>query len=463
MKQLLSLLLVFISAKSIAQNSITFRINYSDLYATYDFLMKISDSYPDNELKTIFRASPYNTAEYTDRVTAYERLVMDYNYSFGQYPAPLKLNMMSRDLLERNLVLSKNVDAFVSRSLGIIPQEDLTAMASLLERFLPVYRNLVSEPYKTAYEEQKQNLLKYLNDDSFSRYFQTGLDFYGTAWDSSIPIELNLLLSLDKGNLGARAFGNVAVCEASAGLQDHVSFFSVAIHEIYHIIYDNQSLQTKHDIQHWFNTTKSPNSQYALLLLNEVLATALGNGYVIEQLNGKTDAHEWYGNRYISQMAKAIYPVVKDYIKDKKPMDEAFVQVYVKMYDTQFPQWANELNHLFTYRYIVADTTEDWLYLRKTYRYHSYSRFGAPISPAEIEKVKATPITKLFIISQNHHAAISLLKDGFTELKDKKMNANKEFINIFRLKDNTRLFIINRHQSTVEQLMDSHFPKQIIE
>lgn len=463
MKQLLSLLLITITVTGTAQESITFRMNYSDLYATYDFLMKISDSYPDNELKTIFRASPYNTAEYTGRVTAFEQLMLDYSYPFGQYPAPLKLNMMSRDLLERNLVLSENVDAFVNRSLGLIPQEGLTALASILERFLPVYRSLVMEPYKAAYEEQKQNLLRYINNNSFSRYFQTGLDFYGTAWDKSIPIELNLLLSLDNGNLGARAFGNVAVCEASAGLKDHVSFFSVAIHEIYHIIYDNQSLQTKHDIQHWFNTTKSPNSQYALLLLNEVLATALGNGYVIEQLNGKTDEHEWYGNRYISEMAKAIYPVIKKYIKDKKPMDEAFVQAYVKTYDTQFPKWANELNHLFTYRYIVADTDEDWRYLRRTYRYHSYSRYGAPISPAEVEKARAMPITKVFVISKNHKAAISLLKDSFDELNAEKMDADKEFVKAFRLKDNTRLFVINRHQSSVEQLMDRHFPKQIIE
>lgn len=463
MKQLLSLLLITTTVKGMARESITFRLNYSDLYATYDFLIKISDSYPDNELKTIFSASPYNTAEYTGRVTAFEELMLDYNYSFGQYPTPLKLNMMSRDLLERNLVLSENVDVFINRSLGLIPQEDLTSMASILERFLPVYRELIMKPYEAAYEEQKQNLLRYVNDNSFSRYFQTGLDFYGTAWDRCIPIELNLLLSLDKGNLGARAFGNVAVCEASAGLEDHVSFFSVAIHEIYHIIYDNQSLQTKNDIQRWFNTTKSPNSQYALLLLNEVLATALGNGYVIEQLNGKTDEHEWYGNRYISEMAKAIYPIIKEYIKEKKRMDEAFVQAYVKTYDTTFAQWANELNHLFAYRYVVADTTEDWLYLRKKYRYHSYSRFGAPISLAEIEKAKATPITKIFIISQNHQAVIRLLKDSFTELQDKKMNADKEFVSVFRLKDNTRLFIINRHRSTVEQLMNSHFPKQIIE
>jgi hypothetical protein len=457
MKQtLLFLFLLFLGSTLFAQD-IRFNFHTSELYATYDFLLKICDNYPDNELKTLFNASAYNTEDNQKQVSDFEQLRLDYAYAFTQYPATLKAGLMSRDILERNLAISDNIDQFRSRSAGIITNEDLLAMTSILKNFVPVYHALVFEPNKKAFTVQQQNLLKYVDDKSFSSYFKTGLIFYGTTWDKELPIELNLLLSLDKGNLGARAFNNVAICEASLDLTDNVGFFSVAMHELYHIIYDSQPLETKKSIQRWFNGTNSPNSQYALLLINEVLATALGNGYIIEKETGKADQQEWYANKYISEMAKAIYPVVMEYINAKKPMDEAFIKAYVQIYDKQFSHWAKELDHLLTYRYIVADDYKDWQYFRKKYRYHSYSRYGAPITPAEVEKAKESPVTKVFIVSQEHKKTLDILQQSFPELANSKFNYKKEFIETVNLDNHTRLFIINRYQSTVEQLMTKYF------
>lgn len=464
MKKIITLLLVLATSTSsvFAQQPVEFKLSCSEPYAVYDFITKISDNYPDNELKSIFSNSKYNTEAFKKQIADFEQLPIDYTYAFTQYPSPLKTGLMSRDMLERNLAISQTIADFRNKSLGLIPNEYLSVFSETLENFLPIYRELVFEPNKTAFEVQKNNLQNYIKNNQFSNFFQTGLTFYNTNWDKSIPFELNLLLSLDKGNLGARAFINVAVCEAPLDLKDHVSFFSVAMHEIYHIVYDNQSLQMKENIQKWFNETKSPNSQYALLLMNEVLATALGNGYVIEQINKKADEGEWYANKYVSEMAKAIYPVLKKYIEDKKPMDEAFVKAYVNTYDNQFPQWNNELSHLFAYRYIVADTPSDWTYFRRNFRKYSNNRMGAPVSATEVEKTMAMPITKVVVISQNHEQKLNLLKDYFDVLKNKKLNPKAEFIEIFNLPDNTKLFIINRHKSTVEDMMNKRFPNKLI-
>lgn len=464
MKKIIILLLVLATSTSsvFAQQPVEFKLSCSEPYAVYDFITKISDNYPDNELKSIFSNSKYNTEAFKKQIAEFEQLPIDYTYAFTQYPSPLKTGLMSRDMLERNLAISQTIADFRNKSLGLIPNEYLSVFSETLENFLPIYRELVFEPNKTAFEVQKNNLQNYIKNNQFSNFFQTGLTFYNTNWNKNIPFELNLLPSLDKGNLGARAFINVAVCEAPLDLKDHVSFFSVAMHEIYHIVYDNQSLQMKENIQKWFNETKSPNSQYALLLMNEVLATALGNGYVIEQINKKADDGEWYANKYVSEMAKAIYPVLKKYIEDKKPMDEAFVKAYVNTYDTQFPQWNNELLHLFAYRYIVADTPSDWTYFRRNFRKYSNNRMGAPVSATEVEKTMAMPITKVVVISQNHEQKLNLLKDYFDVLKNKKLNPKAEFIEIFNLPDNTKLFIINRHKSTVEDMMNKRFPNKLI-
>ncbi len=463
MKQNILTLLLFIATFSLfGQTTVQFKLQLSEPYAVYDFLGKISGNYPDNDLKTVFLGSKYNTESNIRKIAEFEQLAIDYSYFYRQYPQPLKSGVMIRDLLEKNLAVSQTIDEFRNRSVGLIPSDILYTFSGILETFLPIYHELIYIPNKEAIAVQDRNLRDYIDKGMFANYFQTGLNFYGTTWDPKVPFEVNLLPSLDKDDLGARAFFNVAVCEAPLGSTDHKSLFSVAMHEIYHIVYDNQSLEMKNDIQKWFNDTNSPNSQYALLLMNEVLATALGNAYIMEQLNGKIEEDDWYANSYISGMAKEIYPTVKEYIKGKRPMDEAFVKIYVSLYDKKFPQWNKELDHIFTYRYIVADTSDDWKYIRKAFRYYSNSRMAAPINTTEIEKATELPITKIFIVSKDHEKTLNLLKGSFDVLKDKKLDFRNEFIEVFTLPDRTKLFIINRHRSTVEELMVKYFPDKVI-
>lgn len=444
------------------ERHITFKIHYSELYAAYDFLTRISENYPDNKLKSIFNSSIYNTPVYQKQVSDLQRLRVDYSYFFDQYPPLTKSGLMSRDLLERNLTLSNNISDFQSRSLGMLPNEDLTELCQIIEAFAGIYRELVFEPNKVAIKEQLKAYQAYIDGGMFEKYFKNGLTFYGVRWDNKIPFELCLLPSFEKNIFNARAFLNVGVCETPIDLKDHRVLLSVAMHEIFHIIYDNQVLSTKSAITKHFENTNSPNSQYALLLMNEVLATVLGNGYVMEDLTGQIDQEDWYVNKYVNSMAKQAYPLVKEYVLNSREIDEAFVKEYVDLYDTKFSRWGKELDHLFAYRYITADDPSDLKYFRSKYRKYSYSRMGSPIGAGETEKISGLPLTKVFIISKNHNAIITLIQKNFPETTNLKLNFNREFISVVKLKDRTQLFIINRYTSTVGDLMDKYFPQNLI-
>jgi len=445
-----------------AQHKVTFKVHYSELYATYDFLTKIGPGYPDNDLKTIFEKSFYNTAAARKMIEDFSQIRIDYSYPFGQYPSPLKVGFMSRDFLEKNLATSQSIEGFKEKSAGIIPNEDLIAFSKTLDIFTSIYRELVFEPNKAAFTQQKNSLQEYVDNNKFADFFAKGLIFYDVIWDAGLPFDICLLPSYEKGNLGARAFINVAICEPPINLKDLTSFFSVAMHEIYHILYDNQSLSLKNDIAKWFSDTHSPNSQYALLLLNEVLATGLGNAYLMEKINGKIDEEDWYANKYIAGMAKETYALLKKYVEEEKPIDEAFVRSYVKTYDTKFGSWSKELAHLFTYRYIMSTDQGDIAYFRKNYRFYSNNRTGSPVSQQEIDRAKEMPVTKVLVISSRHKEVYAMAKNGFEELRNFTPDLTKEFIRIFTMNDHTKLFIINRHRSSVEALMNKYFPDKII-
>ncbi|MBC8645172.1 hypothetical protein H9W95_17540 [Flavobacterium lindanitolerans] len=69
-EKIITLLLVLATSTSsvFAQQPVEFKLSCSEPYAVYDFITKISDNYPDNELKSIFSNSKYNTEAFKNRL-----------------------------------------------------------------------------------------------------------------------------------------------------------------------------------------------------------------------------------------------------------------------------------------------------------------------------------------------------------------------------------------------------------
>jgi hypothetical protein len=225
------------------------------------------------------------------------------------------------------------------------------------------------------------------------------------------------------------------------------------LHETYHIIYDEQSLEVKTQIDTYFKENKSKCSNYAYQLMNEVLATDLGNGYVYEQLDGKTDTYDWYKRKYINLMAKQIYPLVKEYIDEKKPMDKNFIDKYIQTYEVNFPDWINELDNIMTYRYVLSENENDFTAIGRMFRYRSRTQYDSEITGTSIEKMKETPLTKVIIISKNNSQKLKLIKSKFKELKKWQFKADKEFAEKILLDDKSQLIVINQKESTIESLI----------
>ena len=458
----LIIFLLFINT-AFGQKEPTINITFSKLLATYDFLQKLSENYPDNEFKKAFQNSAFYIKHYKDFVQCVDTLNIYESYSFQSYPAGQKAPVMTTSIIERNLINATSIQQFKNQTFGIIPNSELFAFSQILSEFEPIYDSLIYFPHKIEFEKQLNELKEFVQRSKLTDYFDKGLIFYGSRWDNSIPIDIAVIPSISKGGFTAKAFLNNAISEVPVNYKQNDILFSVLMHEIYHNIYDGQSLELKLSIQSWFNDNTSRNSQYAYLLLNEALATALGNGYVYEQLNGKTDNSDWYDVKYINLMAKQIYPVVKDYLAHNRQIDKDFVDRYIDVYDSNFSDWTNELDHLFTNRYLVADSPEDLHYFRNNYRNAGIYRSQLPISQSSIEQAKETPITKVLIISSDYKSKLNLIKTIFPELKDWKYKAQQEFVYTTILQDKTRLIIVNRHATTLDELLKKSFKNNRID
>ncbi|RQO31196.1 hypothetical protein DBR32_10520 [Taibaiella sp. KBW10] len=454
MKHSLLLTFLFLTSLAFGQKT-TFNIKYSEQLAVFVFMQNLSDNYPENVLKTEFKKSKYNIAQYKDICSKFDKLNIDYSYQFEAFPYGSKTPMQTRDILKKNLIETTNLNDFKLRSVGIVPNKTLNDLAEMISVFTPIYNELIYNPNKAQFEKQLAEITRYSTDHNMAHFFETGLAFYNASWDKAIPFEIAFYPLPNAKGFTAQAFYNNFISAIQTNLRDYKDLFSVMLHETFHIIYNEQSLEVKMQIDQYFKENKSKSSNYAYQLMNEVLATALGNGYVYKVLDGKEDANDWYYHTYIDLMARKIYPLVLEYIEQKKPIDRNFIDNFIKIYESNFPNWINELENIMTYRYIITENEEDLNTVSKMFWYRSSEENATQIDENSIDKMQKTPLTKLIIVSKNNNEKLKLIKKKFIELKDWKFNADKEFNYKILLNDKSQLIILNQKQSTIEQLLKS--------
>lgn len=454
MKNPLLFLFSFLTTWTFGQKP-TFNIQYSEQLAVFVFLEHLSGNYPENEFKTAFQNSSYNSEKYKKILSTFDQLTLDYSYRFGEFPYGSKKSMQTQDLLKKNLIETENLSDFKLRTIGFIPGKTLNDLAECISVFAPIYNELIYNPNKEKFEKQLADITAYSTEHHIENYFEIGLLFYNSSWDNSIPFEIAFYPLPNSQGFTAQAFCNNFISAVQTDLGSYKDLFSVMLHETYHIIYDEQSLEVKTAIDTYFKENKSTCSNYAYQLMNEVLATALGNGYVYEKLDGKIETGDWYNKKYINLMAKQIYPLVTAYIEQKKPIDKNFIDTYIQLYETNFPNWINELDNIMTYRYVLTENKSDLDVIKRLFRYRSREECEDQITESTIDKMQETPLTKVVIISKNSAEKLKLLKSKFNELKNWKINPDKEFAVKFLLADKSQLIILNQKTSTIETLIKS--------
>ena len=454
-------LLVFLSFIRVHGQAPDYQAKFSEPLAVFEFVENLSSNAPPNPFKKRFDSSGFSKGRYKALIDAFDQLNIDYSYEYTAYPYGQKIGGSTESLLKKNLIVSTTIQDFKSNALGIIPNKDLFALSAILSEFLPVYRELIYKPGKEKFEQQLADLKKLIVSKHIASYFEQGLTFYHSSWDSTLPFRILFYPLPDSKGFRATAFYNDAVCAIPASLKDYNIMLGVMLHETFHILYDEESLDFKKAIEKWFMSNPSPNSRYAYLLLNEALATSLGNGYVYGRLNGAEDTASWYKRKYTNLMAKKIYPLITSYIQNKQSIDQAFADNYIKTYDDNFAAWLSEMDNIMTDRYILSDNPDDLAFINRTYRYVSMSQSEDHISDASVEKMMQAPITKVVIISKDNKSKLQLVKQHCEELNNWEPDDQADFVWPVFLKDKTYLLIINDvKKTTAEQLTSFQLQKR---
>ena len=420
--------------------STKFIVRFSEPLAVFKFIQNLGQDAPPNSYKTIFTSSRFNVDQYKNLIQQFDAIPLDYSYEFPTFPHKNAADITS--LLKQNMILSSSLHEFKDRSIGLIPLDHLNQMIALIETFTPVYKELVFDSSKAVFQNQLAQIEQLLGSKNIATYFELAKKFYRSSWDSTLAFNMIFYPLPNSIGFTATAYNNFAESAIPTSLTDYNAVLSVMLHEIAHILCDEEPAAFQVQLRKWFDQHPSKYSGFARALLQESWATAVGNGYFAEKLSGKLNPGSWYNFKYISMMAKAVFPKVKEYMDAGRGVDEDFVNHYIKLYEDSFSHWVREMPYLMASRDVISDTKADFDTLNRTYRYWNNKNYYNDFSLESFEKLKKG-FTKFIIVSSDNKNKLKLVQKNFPELKDWRPDIKKDFTYLKFLSDKTVVVIIN--------------------
>ena len=353
-------------------------------------------------------------------VYRFEMLELENSMVFSEYPEARQKPRSLAGMLNNAAIRSNTVDEFLGSIVGIIPNERWMALKTSLAVVEPLYDRIM-QPYDENLYKQQHALEAY--SQTTDAIFTKLKRFYGSTWSNDMPFTISLFaIPGSKGNSTAAPYSNTLALGVLTEEKEHEMRMGVAIHEICHVLYEEQALKLQWALDSVFVKSKSVYAPYAYAYFDEALATACGNGWAYRKLAGREDTGEWYNDDYNNRFAKALYPMVRSYIVEGRTRDRSFVKKAIAVFEKTFPHAPYEYASVLNSVHFYTDATEHAQYesiynsvarhMRITSCYGSY-----PIADKQsAEQLSSAGGTQLLVVHTNHTANWEVLKREFPQM-----------------------------------------------
>ncbi|MCG2617081.1 hypothetical protein LZZ85_22485 [Terrimonas sp. NA20] len=424
MKFLLLPLVLLLASAHVSFSQSIVRFKSSKPYAVLSFVETASgqEVHSSTFKRYIDTSALKNDTAFSSLLNDFGRINLSYNYSREEYPAGRRQTRSTYDLLIIAAVRSNSLREFQENSIGILSNNAHQQLFRVLEKAEPYYDRFVWAGSERSVKDQIIGLKKY--EAKANEMFRAFRHLYNSTWPDAIPFDVSVFpIPAVSGNTSATPHANSLCVAVLTGNKDLPGTMGVTLHEICHVLYDEQSGGFQHELDAMFKTSRSPFAAITYGFFDEAMATALGNGYAYKHFTGQIDTTSWYNNPYIDGFAHAIYPLVEDYLAKKKTIDSSFVAQSIELFGKAYPRSLSDysilLNNMFLYA--DAEASQDRARLKKIIgKYFSSSRynFSSPVlHEYSIGYIKKSKATQLIIVDQNQDSTISELKKTLPELE----------------------------------------------
>src|SRR5690606_3538821 len=252
-------LLTFVQL-SFGQEIIKFEI--SKPYCIFNFLeTAINQQGTSSTLKEYISSNTKNDSDFKKLCLDFKNIQLNYNYKREEFPENRRQNRSTKDLIKIALVNSNTIEEFKNKIIGILPNSELQKLVSVLKQADNYYDNLIWNSNIEKLNNQKKELEVY--SSKASEIFNTFQHFYNSSWTTDIPFIVALYPIPGKtGNATATPHANSLCVGVMTDGARHIEKMGVVLHEMCHVLYDEQTKEFQHQIDKWFSENNSPYKQF---------------------------------------------------------------------------------------------------------------------------------------------------------------------------------------------------------
>ncbi|MDM7913923.1 MAG: hypothetical protein QUU85_01465 [Candidatus Eisenbacteria bacterium] len=291
-------------------------------------------------LREAFRGSRYDTPETRRLLQDFRALHqrMQEGIDFQDYPPGRPHGVKLEQLLFWRALDARNLDELRAATQGMLPLADQERYFTILREIQAIYDPLIWEQNLGKLESYRAEMEARTQAWGVDAMFRAAARFYRSAWPAGLPFTVALYpVPGGKGSTTAESFGSLETVAVLVDEKDLAGRFGVIFHEMCHSLFEAEPVASQQELAGWFDQDSSAYAPLAYAMLNEAVATAIGNGWAYERATGHRDGSSWYADPVIDGFAKALYPEVARRLDAGLPIDRDFVTHSIETFARAFP------------------------------------------------------------------------------------------------------------------------------
>lgn len=383
-------------------------------------------------------------------------------YNFADVSPNRPEGFFAEDALTVLAVNSGSLADFENNLSAFVPYRAISAYLRVKDATYPTFLKLVWTASTKGQEKQLNETTALIKKTGFIKWLGKARSFYKSDYPENLPLKVGLVpipdYSVKKKHTSALNLRDVQVVPylLSKGLRDSLD---VVFHEFCHALYEGQSSSTMKLIDKLYLGNKSSHSLFVYRYINEALATAWGNGWYKEILDGKLSQKSWYAVGYIDDLAKAYLPLIKQYVSKKRSIDSDFVQKTIEIAKEKFPNADREIHQNFMAIRVLVDhktlsSKTAKKYLRKAFRIQSVKTYS-PFSEPDLNGSFSRNYKNTIFITATPQNALKLVSKKVTiNTTQKKIIASGSFLGVLPVNGNYVFWINAKNENEFRQLTD---------
>jgi hypothetical protein len=392
-------------------------------------------------------------------------------------PLPFRAVEVDKQMRIASL-LAATSDEYRANLRMLLPPQDAEALVSATQHFRPRFEAWWGASGAAAADRFRTGLAGLFEKPELAAIVTRTAAFYATPLAKGTPIDFDLVIlpvSTTKWTSGEQLLAH-GVIELRGG-DTPEGQIGVLCHELFHFFYNARSPAQQAALASRFTSSNDPLAALAYYLLDESVATAVGNGvvdkalYLSEYLKRRKTENGFYGNYAIDATSKGILTrtnedptlgapldspdtvvtliaATRDALgEDPRPID--YLRTFAVEQETEGGAWTEVMN-------LTEQATS------------ANSIYTAPLASADgvAMVTKHSALSVVYVLSRRHLAALdaygaAIPKEARTAIARERSSTNDAFAFVFKRGTQARGFVIVSNDAAgAKAVADALFAKE---